>query len=71
MLSIKTNLRSSCCGSVVTNLTSIHNDVGVIPGLVQVGLGSSVAVSCDVGCRCGPDPSLLWLWCRLEAAALL
>ena len=27
------NSRSSCCGSVVTNPTSIHEDEGSIPGL--------------------------------------
>ena len=26
---------SSCCGSAETNLTSIHEDAGLIPGLVQ------------------------------------
>ena len=26
---------SSCCGSVVTNLSSIHEDAGSIPGLAQ------------------------------------
>ena len=26
---------SSCCGSVETNLTSIHEDIGSIPGLAQ------------------------------------
>jgi len=26
-------------------------------------------VSCGVGCRRGSDPALLWLWCRLVAAA--
>ena len=26
-------IRSSCCGSVVTNPTSIHEDAGLIPGL--------------------------------------
>ena len=25
----------SCCGSVETNPTSIHEDVGSIPGLIQ------------------------------------
>ena len=24
-------------------------------------------LSCDVGCRHGSDPALLWLWCRLAA----
>ena len=31
--------------------------------------GSGVAVSCGVSFRCGLDPELLWLWCRLAAAA--
>ena len=26
-------------------------------------------MSCCVGCRQGLDPVLLWLWCRLAAAA--
>ena len=26
-------------------------------------------MSCGVGCRCGLDPALLWLWCRLVAVA--
>jgi len=28
-------------------------------------------VSCGVGCRRGSDPTLLWLWCRLAATALI
>ena len=24
-------------------------------------------MSCGIGCRCGLDPSLLWLWCRPAA----
>jgi len=28
-------------------------------------------VSYDVGCRCGSDLALLWLWCRLTAIALI
>ena len=35
------------------------------------GLRISVAVSRGVGCRCGSDPMLLWLWCRLVAVALI
>ena len=31
--------------------------------------GSGVAVSCDVGHRCGLEPALLWLWCRPAAIA--
>ena len=33
------------------------------------GLGSGAAMSCGVGCRCGLDPSLLWLWYRPAAIA--
>ena len=50
------------------NLTSIHEDVGSIPGLAQ---GSGIAVSCGVGYRHISDPSLLWMWCRLEVIALI
>ena len=28
-------------------------------------------MSCGVGCRCGSDPVLLWLWRRPAAAALI
>ena len=28
-------------------------------------------MSCDVGCRCGSDLALLWLWCRVAVAALI
>ena len=28
-------------------------------------------MSCSVGHRCGLDLALLWLWCRLPAAALI
>ena len=28
-------------------------------------------MSCGVGCKCGSDPTLLWLWCRPTAVALI
>ena len=28
-------------------------------------------MSCGVGCRCGSDLALLWLWLRLAAVALI
>ena len=31
----KSDLRTSCCGSVVMNLTSTHEVIGSIPGLTQ------------------------------------
>ena len=33
-----------------------------------MGQGSGDAVNCGVDRRCGLDPALLWLWCRLAAA---
>ena len=35
------------------------------------GLGSGVAVSCGIGHRRCSDPTLLWLWCRPAAIALI
>ena len=36
-----------------------------------MGEGSGIAVSCGVGCRHGSDPTLLWLWYRPVATALI
>ena len=54
----------------LTNPTRNHEVAGSVPALAQwVNDRSSVAMSCGVGCRRGSDPELLWLWCRLVAAA--
>ena len=53
----------SCHGSAETNLTSIHEDAGSIPGLAQR------VMSCGVGRRCSSDPMLLWLWRRPVATS--
>ena len=44
----KKKSRSSCYGSVVTNLTNIHEDVGLIPGLA---LWVKDPVLCELWCR--------------------
>ena len=46
---------SSCRGSAVKNVTSIHEDIGLIPGLAQWV----------------KDLVLLWLWCRPAATVLI
>ena len=46
----------------ITNLTSTHEDMDSIHGL-------RIWRSRGVGCRHSVDLVLLWLWCRLAAAA--
>ena len=55
----------------LTNPTRNHEVAGSIPGLAQWVKRSGIAVSCGVGRRRDLDPTLLWLWCRLAATALI
>ena len=53
----------------LTNPTRNHEVVGSVPALAQWVKDPGIAVSCGIACRCGLDPSLLWLWRRPVATA--
>ena len=62
------NFWSSHPGSLEMNLTSIHEDTLLIPGLAKwvKDLGCK---SCGVGRKHSSDPMLLWLWHKPAATA--
>ena len=63
--------RSSRHGAGEMNPTRNHEVSGSIPVLVQWVGDSGFSMSCGVVHRRSSDLTLLWLWCRPAAAALI
>ena len=53
----------------LTNPTSIHEDMGLVPSLAQWVEDPAIAMSCGLGHTHALDLELQWLWHRLVAAA--
>ena len=62
-------LRVPVMSQWVKSPTSIHENVGSLPGLAQWVKESGVAMSCHVVLRHSSNLALLWLWLRPVAAA--
>ena len=64
--------RSSHCGAVEMNLTSICEDMGLIPGLAQwIEFPGLLGAMVGIGCRCVSDPEWLGLGLGLTVIALI
>ena len=65
-------MRSSCCDSVNSEpyIVSVRMQVPSLASHSWLRIWELPHAACrGVGCRCGSDPELLWLWGRPAAAA--
>ena len=69
MLKTELSLLSSHRGAAEMNPTGNHEVVGSIPGLTQWVKNLAFCHELWYTWRLSSDPALLWLWCRLAAAA--
>ena len=68
-MNIKNIMGVLIVAQLVKNLTIIHEDAGLIPGLSPWAKDLALLQSAVLGCTCGLNPVLVWQQHRPAAAA--